>query len=283
LTTAEIGALAGEAPPAATTFRVMTWNVHKCRRTDNVVDCNRIADWIKTIGADVALLSAVHNASDAAAIKARLGGTWDYFFAIAGTEGQAIFSKYPVSGGDSDPVVISGSESQVIVKATVTINGHALNFFAIDEDDQSASVRLQQATAFSGWAAGFPQPRFVGGDFNEESGDAMTQWLDDAKARYFDDWVVGAPDVLYSGNSTGRTRRSRLDHILSSKDASGVAAGQTQVWDARDGTTTCSQVVSLLCKPENGECTSGCDSPFVDDQKVRPTDHIPLSVDFTVQ
>jgi len=282
LSAAEIAALAAEAPAGATTFRVMTWNVHKCRRTDGPTDCNLIADSIKTIGADVALLSAVHNASDAAAIKTRLGGTWDYFFAIVGTEGQAVFSKYPVSGGDSHNVVIAGSESQTIVKATVTIGGRALTFFVVDQDDVSASVRLTQAQSFSGWANGFAEPRFVGGDFNEESGNAMTQWLDDTKARYFDDWVVGTPDILYTGNN-GRTRRSRLDHILSSKDATGVAVGQTKVWDLRIAGTTCSQVVTLLCKPENGECTNGCDSSFVDDQQVRPSDHIPLSVDFTVQ
>jgi endonuclease/exonuclease/phosphatase family metal-dependent hydrolase len=279
LTAAEISALAAEAPAGSVTFKVLTWNSHKCRRTDNVVDCNRIADWILSTGTDVALLSAVHTATDAAAIKARLGGTWDYFFDIAGTEGQAIFSRYPIGDSASNPVFVSGSENQIIVKATVTIGGRAVNFFAIDQDDLSASVRLTQATAFSNWAAGFPEPRFIGGDFNEESGSAMTQWL--STALYNDDWVIGSPETLYSGNTTGRTRRSRLDHVLSSQGASGIVVGEAKVWDARDFSTSCSQVVSLLCKPPT-ECSNACDSSFVDDHNVRPTDHIPLTVIITL-
>ena len=48
-----------------------------------------------------------------------------------------------------------------------------------------------------------------------------------------------------------------------------MTAGEARVWDARDATTTCSQVVVLLCKPENNECTNACDSSFVDDPKGR--------------
>jgi endonuclease/exonuclease/phosphatase family metal-dependent hydrolase len=267
------------SPVEPSSLRVLTWNIQKCRRTDYVVDCNRIADWIRQTQADVALLSAVHTEDHAKAIRARLGGTWGVYYARAGTEGQAILSRYPLSGRMTRTVAISGYESQVILKGTVTVNGRAVNFFAIDQDHRSASVRYQQAVAFSDWASGFPEPRIVGGDFNEQTGTGMTYWL--STRRYDNGWDAASSRTGYSGNTTGRTRRSRLDHILRSKGAAGVRLGQARVWDARDFGTSCGSVQALLCR--SGECTSGCNSPYVDDRNVRPSDHIPLTVVFHLE
>jgi endonuclease/exonuclease/phosphatase family metal-dependent hydrolase len=289
----DIAALVAEGPPDANRIKVLTWNIHKCRGTDwngSNANCNRVAEAIHRTGADVALLSAVLPAN-ASAIKTRLnqlGGSWDYHYDQVTTEGQAIFSKHgttSISGTASHDVLhCGGSESQTIVKATVTIGAHAISFFAVDKDHQFAATRRCQAEAMRNWADdpanNFSQPRIVGGDFNEDTealGTGKAYWLE----TYQDDWKMPPSESQrkYPGNTNGRTRNTRLDYILSSQSASGLSVYESRVWDFRDLATSCSSVVTAetLCK------CSACGSTIVDDWNVRPSDHIPLTVIFTLQ
>lgn len=269
-------------------FIVLTWNARKCRGTDNITDCNRIADWIARIGADVALLSAIRTSDDARRIKSRLDGGWDVYFAAADcarcNEGQAILSRHPLSNTISHQVSVrSTSEDQVIVKATVSMAGTDINVFAVDHDHRSAAARRDQAIAFTNWANAFPEPRIVGGDFNEPAGDAIEEWLH--AQGYHDAWSEAAARGVhtgYTGNSSGRTRRSRLDRILLSRGAVALTIGAARVWDTRDSATTCRQVTALLCNPAKSECGNGCDSNYVDDRGVRPSDHAPVTVKVTM-
>ena len=311
LTSTEISALAAEAPPSSgITFKVLTWNLQKARGTDNSDSVNAIADWIKAhSSADVLLLSAVDNATEAAAIKDRLNapntGPWNVYFAQSPStsEGQAILSRFDMPNGTGDrdfhEVVCSGAtENQVIVKATVVIDGREVNFFAIDQQHMSslASVRLCQAQAFSAWASGFAEPRIIGGDFNEtnsSSNPGMTHWVSSPPtgAGYDDLWLetpsasrFGYPSEPWAsgtgtatGNTNGRTRTSRIDHLLASEGITGLAATEAQVWDTRQSTGSCSTVVERL-----GSCDVSCNCQFVDDKRPRPSDHIPLTVVVTI-
>jgi hypothetical protein len=95
---------------------------------------------------------------------------------------------------------------------------------------------------------------------------------------YSDDWNDAAQNVGYPGNSmsTGRTKRTRLDHILSSENAAQVAPQAARVWDVRDLNTSCTQVTVTLGDPP--ACDASCSCTYIDDSGVRPSDHIPLTV-----
>jgi endonuclease/exonuclease/phosphatase family metal-dependent hydrolase len=281
----EIAALTAEGPPEAGTFKVLTWNVRKCKRTsDSVKDCNRVADAIETTGADVVLLSAVQYEADAIAIRNRLGSGWKLFYAKAsgGSEGQAILTTQslplnpdgtcPATVCDSEPVIVPGAyEPQIVAKATITIAGNALTFFAIDQDHTSASIREDQSEIARDWLAAFPEPRIGGGDFNDsnQSAGGLVKWL----AVYDEDWDGATRKVGYPGNAAtlGRTKSTRLDHIISSQETQ-VSPQQARVWDVRDLDTTCANVSVGISG------AAPCSSGYIDDKGVRPSDHIPMSV-----
>jgi endonuclease/exonuclease/phosphatase family metal-dependent hydrolase len=300
LSAAEIQSLTAEPPPTPqteTTFTVLTWNLAKGRGTDNVPDIDRTARWIRDhAAADVLLLSAVENFGEADRIRQILGWPVDnvHFRAVTG-EGQAILSHFdmptssplcPPQGCRTDsPVTCANqTESQTIVHATVIIAGTPVNFFAIDQQhdpsqqDKSA-VRLCQAQAGTLYASNFPDPRIVAGDFNEKVGTlGMNEWL----ASYYGAWDESTAKQGYPGNDSGvdfgRTRKSRIDHILFARSAANVEVGEARVFDARDFTTTCSQVQITFCS----NCTA-CTSSWVDDRNVRPSDHIPFRAVFTIR
>jgi endonuclease/exonuclease/phosphatase family metal-dependent hydrolase len=290
----EIADLFAEGPPEPDTLKVLTWNAHKCRTTDNILDCTKIADAVYRTGADVALLSAVLQDSDALAIKNQLNvrenaSVWSYVFYRIGTEGQAILSKNgttSITGSAHQDATTSAcpggnNESQAIVEGTVNTRVGVGSFFGIDQDHLDANVRLCQATIFRDWADSvannFAQPRIVGGDFNEASGSATDYW----RQTFFDayDLAPAIGVVKYPGNSDGRTKRTRLDHILLSQSATGISVIEGRVWDMRDFSKGCNVVQYTVCKPGT-DCTNACDSPYVDDKNPRPSDHSPLTVLF---
>ncbi len=298
----EIAALVAEGPPETDTFKVLTWNVRKCKRTsDSAKDCNRVADAIKTANPDVVLLSAVQYKTDADAITLRLGSPWKSYYAKAvqctarcASEGQAIITRHDLAlNADgtcpatvcaaTDVLAANSYESQVVAKATVTIAGRAVTFFAIDQDHLSSSVREEQSKIARDWLAQFDEPRIGAGDFNESSPTAggLKEWLTPTNQAtgYDDDWDGSTKKVGYSGNaaSVGRTKLSRLDHIISSEGAIGqVLPQQGRVWDMRDLSTTCSQVTVSI----DSHATDPCATSYIDDKGVRPTDHVPLTAIF---
>lgn len=300
LSSSEIAALVAEG--GATTVKVLTWNLRKGRATDNsdsIVDFS-IADFISTTQPDILLLSAVQNDAEAAAIQNRLnatGGTWSRYWKKSSnaSEGQAILSRHdmPSLNGERDFYEVScpnASENQVIVKAVVNVNGQALNVFAVDQQHggSAGAVRQCQAQAFTTWAAQFPQPRIVAGDFNAVPGDqGITTWT---SAGYADGWVNAASKVGYPhegssiGNDSssaifGRTLKNRIDYILTSPSLTILEA---RVWLTRKAGTTCNNVASdsFLGAVCGGDC-SAC--TYVDDKGVRPTDHIPLTAIIQIQ
>ena len=295
----EIAALFAEGPPETDTFKVLTWNVRKCKRTsDSAKDCNRVADAIKTANPDVVLLSAVQTKADADAITLRLGSGWKSFYAKAvqctarcASEGQAIITKQGLALNPdlscpatvcaaTDVLAANSYESQVVAKATITIAGRAVTFFAIDQDHLSATVRKDQSEIARDWLAQFDEPRIGGGDFNESgpTSGGLVEWLTPSTqvTGYDDDWDGSTTKVGYSGNamSLGRTKTQRIDHIISSENATEVVPQQGRVWDMRDLNTTCSQVTVSI----DSHATDPCATSYIDDKGVRPTDHVPLTV-----
>jgi endonuclease/exonuclease/phosphatase family metal-dependent hydrolase len=287
VTTSNVGVV--PASTGATPLKVLTWNTHKCVGTDGIKSCARVANTINATAADVALLSAVQTQTDSDAIKTALGAGWSCYFARVSGEGQSVCSRWGYvagSGSYQQTAFVSGQyEYQCIVHAVVNIGGDTskpVHFFAIDQDHASAPVRQQQAIDMSAYADAFSGMRIVGGDFNEPSGNATTEWRttyhDDYD--YFDVTLAGTP-ALYGTNTDGRTRKSRLDHILSAKTPSGWVSSFTltaaRVHDLRTAGTTCSDVVDKL-----GSCSACGSCTYQDDEGVRGSDHIPLTVTFSI-
>ena len=302
LTAAEIATLSQESgggpvdPPTVTTFTVLTWNVHKCRDTSfsQTKSCARTAQDIQAVHPDVVLLSAVHTAQDASDIAAALGWPAPHYGSTApDKEGQAIISRFPMDrSGDQYPPLVhlvhvdGATEDQVIVRATLNVAGRKVHFFAIDQDHQFPAARTGQANQFRAWAWAYKTdglPMIVAGDFNTETGNGIAEWLvkpDPAQINeaFFDDWTR-AESTSADTDPSGRTKRFRLDHMLSYRGTTGLETGAARVNFFRIN-TDCSQVSETLCKVDRGECTNACDSTWHEDGGVRASDHSMLSVDF---
>jgi endonuclease/exonuclease/phosphatase family metal-dependent hydrolase len=303
LTPAEITAQAGEGgvvePPTTETFRVLTWNVRKCRDTSyaETQDCAETAQTIARLQPDVVILSAVQTQQHANQIAAALGFPAPHYGKAstpATTEGQAIMSRYPMDGAGSQypPLVHQvqsqyTSEDQVIVRATLTIAGRKVHVFGIDQDHLTDGARREQATQFREWAWQYKNdglPMIVAGDFNNETGNGVDEWLikpdplnpGDA---FFDDWTR-AESRTSDTSSSGRTRRWRVDHILSYRGSTGLETGTAKVSLFFRPLTTCSDVKVTLCK--TSECGgNACASAYHEDTTgVRASDHALLMIEF---
>jgi endonuclease/exonuclease/phosphatase family metal-dependent hydrolase len=279
---------------------VLTWNIRKCRGTDNVRDCGRVAEWIARSRADVALLSAVHTLDDAEAIRRRLsdldsGRTWSMHYGKAETEGQVILSTYAMPPDERGHLVVSvadcgGTAAQIIVESAIDVAGNRVRLFAVDHEHASEAVRQCQSQIFRAWTDRFDGVRIVGGDFNASPGDAgLDAWLAPHGSPVFRDAWTEAPAAMRTGSGRedagrgnapgeptfGRTRRTRIDHILFSGRAVEARPVRASLLDTRDPGTSCRDV-----KQDGflGKCDQNCVCAFVDDKAVRPSDHIPLLV-----
>jgi endonuclease/exonuclease/phosphatase family metal-dependent hydrolase len=304
-----ISTSAAPPPPPAVSVKVLTWNIQKGTATDgsDSITDNSIAGFISAFTqADVLLLSAVETENEALTIASQLHAadmtkTWSVQWAKASdaNEGQAIITHHDIVEGSKDSFEKScpnDTENQVIVTATVRISGIDVNFFAVDQQhddpgiDRSA-VRQCQAQAFIAWAddVRFAQPHIVGGDFNASSDVGITTWT--SSGGYFDGWTQAAAKNGYpnegisQGNNLsstkpfGRTKKNLIDHILTRPL---LTYTEAHVWDARKPGTTCNSVLTgdFLGPVCGGDCST-CE--YVDDKRVRPTDHIPLTVIIRIQ
>jgi endonuclease/exonuclease/phosphatase family metal-dependent hydrolase len=330
LSTSEIDQLFTEGgptiPPTTNTpFDVLTWNLRKCRGTDDDFNCTRIADHIKNMNPDVALLTAVLSQSDAETIQGWLNtnaptpGGWKLRYGSAGGEGQAILTKHAMANSGS-PACVPGvscftvttadcpgatePENQIIVQATITIDGSDINFFAVDQQHgtDNWAVRKCQAERFRQWAHGFRDlPRIAGGDFNAIPTDwGIRTWVEpvageDPQEPYSDGWV--SPDATQAGYDKGdaqigntlgeaqfgRTKSKRIDYVIYT--APTLKATAASVFDRRVAGTTCYAVSTVRSDNFIGGSSScnrltypDCTCQYIDDDGVRPTDHIPLMV-----
>lgn len=290
------------SPDPSATLSVLTWNVRKCRGTDNVRDCGRVAEWIARSRADVALLSAVQTLDDAEAIRRRLNEldrrrTWSMHYGKAESEGQVILSTYAMPPDERAHLVVAvadcgGTAAQIVVESAIDVAGRRVRLFAVDHEHSSEAVRQCQSQMFRAWADGFDGVRIVGGDFNASPGDAgLDAWLaprSAGPARFRDAWVETPPAMqsgygredAVRGNAPGepafgRTRRTRIDHILFSGGSIHVRPMGASMLDTRDPATSCRDVEGdgFL-----GRCDRDCVCAYVDDKAVRPSDHVPLMV-----
>ena len=150
-----------------------------------------------------------------------------------------------------------------VVEATLKVNGKLISFFAthFQWPSTASGERQVEAKQLVNFAAGFPEPRIIAGDFNAQVG---TPEIDILLQQYYGGWDKAAsagtatayPDNPVSADT--RTRRSRIDHVLYSKNATGVSVTGAGVPDQRAAGTAALVTVKINT---------------LDDKGVRPSDH----------
>jgi endonuclease/exonuclease/phosphatase family metal-dependent hydrolase len=281
-----------------------------------------VAAIIARENADVALLSAVQTDAQAMAIRDELNDlqdtdAWDYHWAAVGGEGQAIITRHTILDRDSHPAWQSACptsrESQTLVKAKVNINGYPVYLFAIDQQHGSQQAdhdaRACQATIFKAYADNFTDaPRIIGGDFNANPGTIGSEaWrIQNVAApeadRFFDSWMEiplanksGYPkgDATYGNDppdpTFGHTKTNRIDYIMYREAFTGGSRALPQaarMIDARDLSTDCTDLVSRDPNDafiSSAACFAPCQCTYIDDDGVRPSDHVPYFVTFRIE
>ena len=262
---------------STTKFRVVQANIsYGGHGTDNIIDLDRTTDWLVKLNPDAAgLTEAIGGYNDPSLItglmEKKTGITWYSYYVpkYSGCpEGVMILSKWPIVSTEQYFM----SYEMPIAEATLNVNGKKISFFATHfQWPKTASAERQvEATQLVAFASKFPEPRIIAGDLNAQ---VYTPEVETILQQYSGGWdtavaqgvATGYPDNPPSTNT--RTRKSRIDHILSSKSASGVSVTGAEVPDQRAPNTASKVVVKI---------------GTTDDDGVRPSDHNFVEVTFAV-
>ena len=231
--------------PSAGKLRVLHWNTHHGRGTDNDYDLDRIATWIAKANPDMVTLNEVERFSGAhgnedqparyaALLKAKTGRTWYYFYlnAQGGSTGggSAILSRFPIAS--KSECVLSSTNNAL--RVSVVVNGRTVNLFTTHlPPGDSSSPRIRDAAALRACAREYSESRIITGDWNKSPGGQEVQQMLDA---YFDSWAEAKridQAIDYPGNTRdGATHEYRIDYVFYSKGAS-LRLEQAQVFNTR--------------------------------------------------
>jgi endonuclease/exonuclease/phosphatase family metal-dependent hydrolase len=242
--------------------------------TDNVINLDRLTNWLMKMNPDVAsLIEVLGGSKDPANITAlmqqKTGITWYYYYVpkySGSNEGIMILSKWPFLSTSSYFM----SYQMPIAQTTLNVNGKAVNFFSthFQWPSTASAERQVEANELVAFARNFAEPRIIAGDFNAQTSTPEIQTI---MQSYFDSWgtaVGGGKATAYADNPASlstRTRRTRIDFVFQSKSATTVSVKAGQVPDTRDLTQKPVVLLNTL-----------------DDKGVRPSDHNFTSVTFTV-
>jgi endonuclease/exonuclease/phosphatase family metal-dependent hydrolase len=253
---------------STTKLRVVQANIaYGGHGTDNILDLNRITNWLVKMNPDVASLTEVIGGwNDPALItslmKQKTGVTWYSAYApkYAGCpEGVMILSKWPIAS----TAQYFMSYQMPIVEATLKVNGKLISFFAthFQWPNTASAERQVEANQLVSFASKFAEPRIIAGDLNAQVG---TPEVDILLQHYYGGWdkaVSEGTAAAYPDNPVSlgtRTRRSRIDHVLYSKGATGVSVTGGGTPDQRAAGTGALVTVKI---------------GTADDKGVRPSDH----------
>jgi len=232
-------------PDTTTTLRVLDWNTHHGGvGTDGDFDPDRFIKKAASFKPDIVSFNEVERftgwgnndgpASMAALMKQHTGKTWYFKFTTATGaakgNGNLILSRFPFEASE----VRLLSHDRAAVNVVIHVNGRSINFVSTHLDDDSTSQRLDEIGELTAWARGLAEPRIIAGDFN--AGPGSTEHTTMQKT-YVDSWAQAQDDgtaVAYPGNTSGNTRRGRIDYIYYSKGAAMLTLESTQVFDVRD-------------------------------------------------
>jgi endonuclease/exonuclease/phosphatase family metal-dependent hydrolase len=234
----------------ATTLRVLHYNIGKNGwGTDGRYDPNRVANWVAQMDPDVISFNEIErwnsysNYADGIALykamlEQRTGHTW-YTWGVQayGNWDQkglisAIFSKIPFSA--TYRTVFSAGKLKSAGGVTITVNGRNINVVTTHFDPYTESYRTTQGRELASYAAGLTDNRIVGGDFNDQPGDASITAM---TAAHYDGWAEAKKQgIAYSApdNPYGNTKNTRIDYIFYAKNAPNLTLKKITVVDTRD-------------------------------------------------
>jgi endonuclease/exonuclease/phosphatase family metal-dependent hydrolase len=213
-----------QIPGNNATLRVMQWNVHKTKGTDEICNPDRTASTIVALNVHVISINEVNFFSGACAwdfdmserlhslVQQKSGVTWYRQVVNAGGVGNVLLSRYqPVS---SSSTLLSFNRG--VAQMTIVVNGRSVNLFSTHVDYENASWRTTQIGEALRWISGFAEPRIVMGDFNTWPGTSDYNLI---ATPYQDSWVAaqsGGTATAYNG--TGATHgNSRFDYVFYSR------------------------------------------------------------------
>ncbi len=162
-------------------FRVVTYNIHKCRGMDRRVRPERIVEVLRGIDADIIALQEVlwihgaENRDDQAHFIARELGL-DFRLGEnrklhGGAYGNVVLSRFPMSAARNHDISVSGREQRGCLRVDIDLQGkHSLHVYNVHlgtsfrERHHQARILLNQKILKNGDHAG---PRLLLGDFND--------------------------------------------------------------------------------------------------------------------
>ncbi|HET8550733.1 MAG TPA: endonuclease/exonuclease/phosphatase family protein [Bryobacteraceae bacterium] len=171
-------------------FRIVTYNIHKCKGLDGKVRPSRIAAVLRAVDADVAALQEVvsiegevRELHQAEYLAHELGMR----FAIGenrrhagGAYGNVVLSRFPLESACNYDISVPGRERRGCLRTDIRLNGAVLHVFnvhlgtAFMERRHQGRKLLHEELLRSGALAG---PRVVLGDFNEWTHGLASQLL----------------------------------------------------------------------------------------------------------
>ena len=222
-----------------TTLRVMQWNIHKTKGSDELCNPDRTASVIAAQRVDVVSMNEVNFFSGTCAwdfdmgerlrslVQQKTGVTWYKQHVNAGGVGNVLLSRHqPVS---STSTLLSYGRG--VAQMTLSINGQLVNLFSTHVEYFTAWWRPIQIREAVQWMAGFGPRQIVMGDFNT--------WPDTSDYQivatpYQDAWVAAqSAGTATAYNGTGATHgTSRLDYVFHER-STGLALQSVNVPDHR--------------------------------------------------
>jgi endonuclease/exonuclease/phosphatase family metal-dependent hydrolase len=176
----QTGAQAAAADePEALEIRVLCYNIHHGRGTDDQIDLNRIARVIELAKPDLVALQEVDNRTertDRVDQTAELAGLTGYHGKFVkqidyegGEYGQAILSRYPISDVQSHWLPgVPDRDRRIVGVVQLSIGGQELSFATTHLHHINESFRVAQAQELNRLFSDSTRPVILAGDFNAE-------------------------------------------------------------------------------------------------------------------
>ena len=209
---------------SAAPVRVLVYNIHAGTDAARVPNLERVAEVVRSTGADIVLLQEVDRRTRRSGgidqldslraltgLHGAFGKTIDY---DNGEYGLGILSRWAIRSDSLVPLPVAvphaGYEARGAMVARIEMPGGALRVIDTHLDASRASYRTEQATRLAAISTGPQQADMVGGDLNSEPGAGVIALLETAGFR--DAWPG-------CGNGAGLTFPvavpvKRIDYLL---------------------------------------------------------------------
>lgn len=175
-----------DAPPQRV-IRVISWNIHHGEGTDQRIDLDRIAAWLRSMQPDVVFLQEVDRLTkrsgnvDQAATLAQQLGMWSAFGAFmpfdGGEYGMAVLSRFELADVRNIALPPGKQEPRTSVAATIhAFGGPPIRLFDVhldwlqDDSDRYAQAQALLHEISADVARMGTAPAIIAGDFNDQPG-----------------------------------------------------------------------------------------------------------------